>query len=185
MINKAYRPLPNLKYNKDTLMKKYLENKTPWKQYGKNSYTALFTQLVNAEEIVSQFKPGIISDEVKFVKVLAGGHGGCHTDTRQVGILVPVQVESGQFTLIHEDSKKINDSEYLNLDGTEQPKAFANPKEIDRFYLDQPYFLNTHVPHSVIVNSSVDRIILTLGFVEKYDNWDLIMQMYDNGDLLI
>jgi hypothetical protein len=102
-----------------------------------------------------------------------------------VGILIPVQVVPGQFTLIHEDAEKINDSEYLNLDGTEKPKAFANPRELDRFYLDQPYFLNTHVPHSVVVDSEVDRIILTLGFVEKYDNWDLIMKMYNDGDLLV
>lgn len=185
MINNAYRPFPELKYDKDLLMKKYLENKTPWKQYGTNPYNAIFTQLVEANDIVSQFKPGLISNEVKFAKMLAGGGAGCHTDTRQVGILIPVQVEIGQVTVIHEYHKNSDSPENLNIDGDEKVKIFENPKEIDRFYLDQAYFLNTHVPHSVVVNSAVDRIVLTLGFVAEYDDWNTIMKLYESGELLI
>lgn len=184
MINNAYRPFPELKYDKDLLMKKYLENKTSWKQYGPVPKTAIFTQLVEAPEIVSQFKPGLISNEVKFSKTLANGHGGCHTDTRNVGILIPVQVTHGQMTIVYED--QYGDSpDNLNLDGSEKVKIFKNPKESGRFYLDKPYFLNTHVPHSVLVESDIDRIILTLGFTEEYDNWKTVMKLYDNGELLI
>jgi hypothetical protein len=117
--------------------------------------------------------------------MLAGGGAGCHTDTRHVGILIPVQVELGQITIIHEDQKTNYSPDNLNIDGDEKVKIFENPKEIDRFYLDQPYFLNTHAPHSIIVNSSVDRIILTLGFTKDYDDWDTVMNLYNHGDLLI
>jgi hypothetical protein len=184
-MNNAYRPFPELKYNREDLLKKLQENTVPWKQYGTDPYNAIFTQLVDAADIVSQFKPGLISNEVKFAKMLAGGGAGCHTDTRHVGILIPVQVEPGQVTIIHESQKASNSPENLNIDGDEKVKIFENPKEIDRFYLDQPYFLNTHVPHSVVVKSSVDRIILTLGFVTEYDDWDTIMKLYENGELLV
>lgn len=184
-MNNAYRPFPELKFNQQELIKKLNENTAPWKQYGTNPYNAIFTQLVDAQEIVSQFKPGLVSREVKFAKMLAGGGAGCHTDTRHVGILIPVQVEPGQITIIHEYHENNDSPENLNIDGDEKVKIFENPKEIDRFYLDQAYFLNTHVPHSVIVNSAVDRIILTIGFVPEYDNWNTIMKLYEDGNLLV
>ena len=88
-------------------------------------------------------------------------------------------------THIHKEEEVNNDQlDYLNIDGDEKVKIYKSPIK-ESFFLDQPYFLNTHAPHSITVNSSVDRVILTIGFIEEYDNFDLIVDMYRNNKLLI
>lgn len=183
---KAYIPFPELKYDREKLKELYYSviDSPSWKQYGVNPLNSIFTHLVNVQDITSQFRPGLISNEIKFVRMLANGGAECHTDTRSVGILVPVLVEPGQLTHIHFDAEEQTQPDHLNLDGNEKVKTFQSPIK-ESFYLDQPMFLNTHVPHSITVKSKIDRVILTIGFNEQYDNYDLIVDMHKNNQLLI
>lgn len=186
-MTSAFIPFPELKYNKEKLLNLYnsIQDSPLWKQYGPNPYNAISTHIVKVDEIISQFTPGLISNEVKFVKMIAGGGAECHTDTRNVGILIPVIVEQGQLTHIHKTEETNNDQpDHLNIDGDEKVKIYKTPI-LESFYLDQPYFLNTHAPHSITVKSTVDRVLLTVGFTEEYDNFELIKSMYKNGNILV
>lgn len=179
-----FHPLPDLNYNREDLVNQYnnIKNSDQWKQYGKDPYNAIFIHDAFADDIVSRFKPGIVNDNVKFAKMLSGGGAQCHTDTRQCGILIPVIVEEGQLTHIHEDRKARSQPDHLNLEGDESLKLYESPI-VESFFLDQPHILNTHALHSVTVKSKVDRVILTLSVKKEYDNFNLLKQMHNDGQL--
>jgi len=177
--------LPDLIYDVNYLVKQYnrIKNSNKWRQYGKDPLNSIFVHDAIAPEIISKFKPGILSNQVKFAKMLSGGGAQCHTDTRQCGILIPVIVEKGQVTNIHKKITPESQPDHLNLEGDESLKLYESPI-IDSFYLDTPFILNTHSPHSVTVNSNADRVILTLSVNDKYDNFELLKSMHKKGELL-
>ena len=63
-------------------------------------------------------------------------------------------------------------------------KSYINPKLIETFVSNKVFCLNTNTIHGVINESNTDRIILSISFKEKYDNYNLIKDMYYNGQLI-
>ena len=75
----------------------------------------------------------------------------------------------------------------IRVDGEKKPstaKKYKNPKLIETFVSDKVFCLNTRAIHGVINESNTDRIILSISFKEKYDNYNLIKYMYYNGQLI-
>lgn len=180
----CYAKFSELKYDIEVL-KNYLANSnSEWKFYGSNQYDAILTKDVYIPEIADQFYPELLSGYMKFAKVVSSGKASCHTDTRNVGVLVPVNVISGQTTIIYERSEKYTASDNLNIDGDEKVKIYKDPVELSRFFLDGAYFLNTSQPHGVENKSSIDRVVLTFSFRNDIDDWDKVMSLHKAGKLI-
>ena len=63
-------------------------------------------------------------------------------------------------------------------------KHYHNPKLIETFVSDKVFCLNTKAIHGVINGSDRDRVVLSISFKEKYDDYNLIKDMYYNGLLI-
>jgi len=181
--------IPEFKFDSEKLKQIYLSNKKDWAQYGKNENTSLHTQYVSKEDVlehISQLKNyNELIENVKFFKTLKNGKVGPHTDKRKVAINIPVIIGKTDKVTFYEGTEK--EEVFIQVKGEEKQttaKKYKNPKLIETFVSDKVFCLNTRAIHGVINESNTDRIILSISFKEKYDDYKLIKYMYNNGQLI-
>ena len=185
-----YFDIPALHYSQKDLFQYYSNNTNAWAVYGDDSINSLYTQYADITNpiintILNQFVDKHIIENVKFFKTKAKGTVKPHCDKRNVAINIPIQTNDKSYTVFYEN---IGDYENPNIiiDGqTSQvtAKRFTDVKELEKLIITGATCLNTNVPHGVINNSEEDRIILSISFVDKFDDFDTIKDLYNSGNL--
>ena len=189
--------IPEFKFDVEKLKQTYLNNKNVWAMYGKNIKDSLHTQYVSKEDVlehINQLKNyKELIDNIKFFKTVRNGIVSPHTDPRKVAINIPVIINNNDKITFFESKDKdygynINpEAADFKIKGEEKKttaKRYHNPKLIEIFVSDKVFCLNTRAIHGVINGSDRDRVVLSISFKEKYDNYNLIKDMYYNGQLI-
>ena len=183
--------MPEFKFDSEKLKQTYLNNKNDCAQYCEGEKTSLHTQYVSNEnetilKHISQLKNyNQLIENVKFFKTLKNGKVSPHTDKRKVAINIPVIISKTDKVIFFEGMKyKEATIQINNTIKSTTAKSYINPKLIETFVSNKVFCLNTNTIHGVINESNTDRIILSISFKEKYDNYNLIKDMYYNGQLI-
>ena len=158
--------------------------------YGKDSpKDSLHTKYVSKEDVlehINQLKNyKELIDNVKFFKTYTKGIIPPHTDKRKVAINIPVITDKNDKITFFESKEE--EEIVVQVEGEEKQtsaKRYSNTKLIETFVSNKVFCLNTNTIHGVINESNTDRIILSISFKEKYDNYNLIKDMYYNGQLI-
>jgi len=186
-----YFILPNLEFDSKELLFCYNRTKSTWAKYGKGELTSLYTQYVDLDcngiqNIINQFVNPELIENIKFFKTPARGSVTAHCDKRNVAINIPVQTDDLSYTLFYEDSNDFY-SPQIEVKGKTsitKAKKIKNAVSFDHLVLNQVICLNTSLPHGVENNSDKDRVILSISFKEKYDQFNTIKTLYENNNLL-
>jgi hypothetical protein len=182
--------IPNFKFDKNKLKDVYSNNKADWAKYGPEKLS-LHTQYISLEEpVILEHLQQIknyknIVENVKFFKTLVSAGVGPHKDKRNVAINIPIIVDNKSYVAFYEESE-VTPSVLSIKNNVLQSKAkyYKNSKPIDIFKSEKVFCLNTNTIHGVINESTSDRVILSISFKDAYNDFDLIRQMYENGELL-
>ena len=181
--------IPEFKFDVEKLKQTYLNNKNVWAMYGKNTEDSLRTKYVSKEDVlehINQLKNyKELIDNVKFFKTYTKGIIPPHTDKRNVAINIPIITDKNDKINFFES--KESEDVVVQIEGKEKEttaKRYSNPKLIETFVSDKVFCLNTSAIHGVTNGSDNDRIILSISFKEKYDDYNLIKDMYNNGQLI-
>ena len=121
--------------------------------------------------------------DVKFVKILKNGKIPPHTDPRKVAINIPVIVNKNQKICIYENKGGV-DVENQPDGNRRLAKRYIPGEVIETFVSDKVFCLNTEATHGVINDGDKDRVVLSLKLKDKYDDYNLIKNMYNNGQLI-
>ena len=186
-----YFEIPEITFDIKQLQEVYNNNVSEWASYGVYKNNSLHTQYVSLDNtaiktILNHFKEPSIIENIKFFKTLAKGEIHPHTDKRKVAINIPVIVDDTSYTVFYEptdtfETPKINVGDKVQ---DVNAKKFTKGKVIEKVYLNAAICLNTNVPHGVVNGSNNNRIILSISFKGKYDNYNLLKDMYKNGELI-
>ena len=182
--------IPEFKFDSEKLKQTYLNNKNVWATYGKDSpKDSLHTKYVSKEDVlehINQLKNyKELIDNVKFFKTYTKGIIPPHTDKRKVAINIPVITDKNDKITFFESKEE--EEIVVQVEGEEKQtsaKRYSNPKLIETFVSDKAFCLNTNAIHGVINGANRDRVILSISFKEKYDDYNLIKDMYYNGQLI-
>ena len=182
--------IPEFKFNAEQLKQTYLNNKNVWAMYGKDSQKdSLHTKYVSKEDVlehISQLKNyEELIDNVKFFKTYPKSIIPPHTDKRKVAINIPVITDKNDKITFFES--KESEDVVIQVEGEEKQttaKRYNNPTLIETFVSDKVFCLNTRAIHGVTNGSDNDRVVLSISFKEKYDDYNLIKDMYNNGQLI-
>lgn len=181
--------IPEIKFNKDELNDYYLNNNNDWALYGPTDLTSLHTKYADISgisNIVNQFKRPEIIENVKFFKTIAGGKVAAHRDKRNVAINIPINTNNDQHTIFYE-SKGDFENPDIQVDGKKMSvdaKRYYDVVETLRFNLNQPACLDTSTPHGVENLSESDRVILSISFIDEYDDFTKIRNLYLSKQLI-
>lgn len=186
-----YFYLKNLKFNQKDLLSCYHGNQNTWAKYGKEDLSSLHAKYAEDNsrpilDIVCQFKNPDIIKNIKFFKTVAKGHVSPHCDSRNCAINIPIQTDKNSYTVFYEEKDDFETPE-VEIDGENKntkAKRFKNIPSCGWIFLDQPLCLNTNLPHGVINKSDKDRILLSISFIEKYDNFKILKEMHYENKLL-
>ena len=183
--------IPEFKYNSEELKQVYLNNTSEWAKYGSKPELTLYTQYVSLEnpvilkhiEQIKNYKEVI--ENVKFFKTLVNAGVGPHRDKRNVAINIPVIVDEHSYVAFYEKSEIIP-SVLTIKDEVKQSTAkyYRNSEPIEKFKAQGTFCLDTSTIHGVINESTTDRVILSLSFKDKYNDYNTVKKMYENGELL-
>ena len=182
--------IPEFKFNVEKLKQTYLNNKNVWAMYGKDSpKDSLHTKYVSKEDVlehINQLKNyKELIDNVKFFKTYTKGIIPPHTDKRKVAINIPVITDKNDKITFFESKEE--EEVVIQVEGEEKQtsaKRYSNTKLIETFVSDKAFCLNTNAIHGVINGSDRDRVVLSISFKEKYDDYNLIKDMYYKGQLI-
>ena len=182
--------IPEFKFDSEKLKQTYLNNKNVWAMYGSGDPKEnLHTQYVSKEDVlehINQLKNyKELIDNVKFFKTYAEGVITPHTDNRKVGLNIPVIIGKNDKITFFESKEE--EEVVLQVEGKKIETAarqYKNTKLIETFVSDKVFCLNTRAIHGVINGSDRDRVVLSISFKEKYDDYNLIKDMYYNGQLI-
>lgn len=183
--------LNQLQFNQESLLACYHTNKNVWAKYGKEDLSSLHAKYADNSctpilNIVSQFKNPDIIKNIKFFKTIAKGHVSPHCDSRNVAINIPIQTNKDSYTVFYEEKDDFETPE-LKINGENKhtkAKRFSDIPSCGSVYLDKPMCLNTNLPHGVINNSEEDRILLSISFIEEYDDFETIKELHNKNNLL-
>ena len=183
--------IPEFKFDSEKLKQTYLNNKNVWAMYGpgEKPKTNLHTQYVSKEDVlehINQLKNyKELIDNVKFFKTYTKGIIPPHTDKRKVAINIPVITDKNDKITFFESKEE--EEVVLQVEGKKietGARQYKNTKLIETFVSDKVFCLNTRAIHGVINGANRDRVILSISFKEKYDDYNLIKDMYYNGQLI-
>lgn len=181
--------IPELKFNAEKLKQTYLNSSGVWATYGKNIQNSLHTKYVDENDVlehISQLKNyKELIDNVKFFKTYAKGIIPPHTDKRNVAINIPIITDKNDKIVFYES--KESEKVVVQVEDKEKEtvaKVYKNPKTLETFISDKAFCLNTSAIHGVVNGSNNNRIILSISFKGKYDNYNLLKDMYKNGELI-
>ena len=182
--------IPEFKFDSEKLKQTYLNNKNVWAMYGSGDPKEnLHTQYVSKEDVleyINQLKNyKELIDNIKFFKTYPKGVITPHTDKRKVAINIPVVIDKNDKITFFESKEE--EEVVLQVEGVKKQtsaKHYHNPKLIETFVSDKVFCLNTRAIHGVINGSDRDRVVLSISFKEKYDDYNLIKDMYYNGLLI-
>ena len=181
--------IPEFKFNAEKLKQTYLNSNSVWATYGKSMQNSLHTKYVDKEDVldhISQLKNyENLIDNVKFFKTYAKGIIPPHTDKRNVAINIPIITDKNDKIVFYES--KESEKVVVQVEGKEKEttaKRYKNPKALETFMSDKAFCLNTSAIHGVINGSNNNRIILSISFKGKYDDYNLLKDMYTNGQLI-
>jgi len=195
LLNNVFE-IPEFKFDVKKLKHTYLNNKNIWATYGKGKKdtilprkNSLHTKYVDKEDVIehiSQIKDyENIIDNIKFFKTCAKGSVTPHTDKRNVAINIPVEINESDEINFYEDNNSLEvDLQVKEYNKKTSAKKYINPKLIETFVSKKVFCLNTSAIHGIVNSSDKDRIILSISFKGKYDDYNLIKDMYKNGQLI-
>ena len=185
--------IKEFKYNKEELKQVYLNNNNEWAKYGKDEKLTLHTQYVSLEhpiilkhiQQIKNYKD--IVENVKFFKTLVNAGVGPHTDKRNVAINIPIEVDDKSYVVFYE-AKETLDSVLSLKDKVRYTTAkyfkLENAKSIETFKCQNVFCIDTSLVHGVVNESDKDRVILSISFKDKYNDFDVIKKMYESDELL-
>lgn len=186
-----YFNLVNLHFDQNDLFAYYQENKNSWAKYGKHDLSSLHTQYAQKEcksisKIVNQFQNPNIIENIKFFKVKGTGSISPHSDSRNVAINIPVQTNNKNYTVFYNATDEYETPEIRIEEKTSSTRAkrYINAAAYDYLIIKHAICLNTALPHGVINESEEDRIILSISFTKKYDNFEIIKELHNKNNLL-
>lgn len=186
-----YFYLNQLKFDKKGLLSCYNTNKNTWAKYGSDDLSSLHAQYAPdncpfISAIVSQFNEPDIIKNIKFFKTKANGQVSPHCDSRNVAINIPIQTDVDSYTVFYNahDEYEMPSVEIAGETKNTKAKRFNEVNSCGTLFLDNPVCLNTDLPHGVINNSDLDRIILSISFIDHYDDFEVIKNLHDNNNLL-
>ena len=178
--------IPEFKFNAEKLKQTYLNSNSVWAIYGKSMQNSLHTKYVDKKDVlehISQLKNyEKLIDNVKFFKTYGTAP---HTDKRNVAINIPIITDKNDKIVFYES--KESEKVVVQVEDKEKEtvaKVYKNPKTLETFISDKAFCLNTSAIHGVVNGSNNNRIILSISFKGKYDNYNLLKDMYKNGELI-
>ena len=178
--------IPEFKFNAGKLKQTYLNSNSVWAIYGKSMQNSLHTKYVDKKDVlehISQLKNyEKLIDNVKFFKTYGTAP---HTDKRNVAINIPIITDKNDKIVFYESKESVES--VLQVEDKEKEtiaKVYKNPKTLETFISDKAFCLNTSAIHGVVNGSNNNRIILSISFKGKYDNYNLLKDMYKNGELI-
>ena len=192
-----YFEIPELSYDASAILKMLLvvDNNEGggWGKYGESN--PLYSCYVNMTHpailnIVHQFQNyNLLIENMKFLKTLRHSKVAPHKDKRNVAINIPVKVNSKDKINFF---KEQNNFKYSKLTVDEQVKGKNykvyndDKKHLIEYFsiLKNAVCLNTNIIHSVENNTDSDRVVLSISFKKKYDDFLQISKMYKSGELL-
>lgn len=185
-----YFNIKELSYNQNDLYNYYLKNTSSWATYGSGGDGSLYTQYIDLSQeciqyILNQFVDSSIISNVKFFKTLAKNSVSPHCDKRNVAINIPVQTNDDNYTVFYKDNGNY-DNPNISVNGKVSEvsaKRFADVEPLSTVVIKNAICLNTSVPHGVKNNSDQDRILLSISFIDKYDDFNKIKELYNSGNL--
>lgn len=183
--------LNDLQFDQEGLLACYNTNENTWAKYGKEDISSLHAKYAENNcrpilDIIRQFKDPDIIKNIKFFKTIAKGQVSPHCDSRNVAINIPIQTNKDSYTVFYEEKDDFETPE-VEINGENKhtkAKRFSDIPSCGSVYLDKPICLNTDLPHGVINNSEEDRILLSISFIEEYDNFETIKNLYNKNNLL-
>ena len=178
--------IPEFKFNAEKLKQTYLNSSGVWATYGKNIQNSLHTKYVDENDVlehISQLKNyKELIDNVKFFKTYGTAP---HTDKRNVAINIPIITDKNDKIVFYESKESENANVQVeDIKKETVAKVYKNPKTLETFISDKAFCLNTSAIHGVVNGSNNNRIILSISFKGKYDDYNLIKDMYKNGQLI-
>ena len=185
--------IKEFKYNSNELKEVYLNNTNEWAKYCKDEKLTLHTQYVSLDhpvilkhiQQIKNYKNVI--ENVKFFKTLTHAGVGPHRDKRNVAINIPVIVTRDSYVVFYEakeeldpvlslkDGKRLTTAKYYKID---------QAQSVETFYCQNVFCIDTSQIHGVVNESTSDRVILSISFKDKYNDFNIVRQMYENGELL-
>lgn len=183
-----YFEMPEIVYNTHSLMKTFNANNEEWAIYGNDPTKSLHTKYADdIKNITDQFNNDII-ENIKFFKTLSNGSVSPHTDKRNVAINIPICIDDNMYVTFYEKNEaEIVGAPALNYNNENLQTSAKkyNPSTVNEiFYIKHATCIRTDVPHSVTNNSAKDRILLSISVKEKYDNYNVLKDLYRSGNLL-
>lgn len=185
--------LSEFEYNSEELKQVYLNNKNDWAKYGKDEKLTLHTQYVSLEnpvilkhiQQIKNYKD--IVENVKFFKTLVHAGVGPHRDKRSVAINIPVIVNENSYVVFYEAKEELDP--VLSL---KEGKRLTTAKyykinqaiPVETFMCQNVFCIDTSQIHGVLNESESDRVILSVSFKDQYNDFNVIKNMYENGELL-
>lgn len=183
--------LVNLNFDQKDLFICYKENKNSWAKYGKHDLSSLHAQYAQQDcksisKIINQFQNPSIIENIKFFKVKSNGSVSPHSDSRNVAINIPVQTNNKNYTVFYNATDEYETPEIRIEEKTSstQAKRYINAAAYDYLIIKHAICLNTALPHGVINESEEDRIILSISFIEEYDDFETIKDLHNKNNLL-
>jgi hypothetical protein len=185
--------IKEFKYNSNELKEVYLNNTNEWAKYGKDEKLTLHTQYVSLDhpvilkhiQQIKNYKNVI--ENVKFFKTLTHAGVGPHRDKRNVAINIPVIVTRDSYVVFYEakeeldpvlslkDGKRLTTAKYYKID---------QAQSVETFHCQNVFCIDTSQIHGVVNESTSDRVILSISFKDTYNDFNIVRQMYENGELL-
>lgn len=185
--------LSEFEYNSEELKQIYLNNKNDWAKYGKDEKLTLHTQYVSLEnpiilkhiQQIKNYKD--VVENVKFFKTLVHAGVGPHRDKRSVAINIPVIVNENSYVVFYEAKEELDP--VLSL---KEGKRLTTAKyykinqaiPVETFKCQNVFCIDTSQIHGVLNKSENDRVVLSVSFKDQYNDFNVIKNMYENGELL-
>ena len=193
-----YFEIPELYYDAPAILKMLLvldnDKTSSWGKYGNSN--PLYSTYVNMNSptilnIIHQFQNyNLLIENIKFLKTLRCSKVVAHKDIRNVAINIPVKVNSKNKINFYKEQNNFKYS-YLTVNGEIKGKNYKVYNDDKKLLIESfsninknAVCLNTNIIHSIENNTDSDRVVLSISFKKKYDDFLQISKMYKSGELL-
>jgi len=170
----------------------YKKSNIEWAQYGSEKLKSLYTGYISTDTKIIQNLLSVFKDynnlieNVKFFKILANGEVTPHKDKRNVAINIPIICDIKNTLNFYEEQTEAEEVKILFKDKEKNTtaKRFAKKNIVESINTINSFCINTNTIHGVETNVNFDRIILSISFKDKYNDFYKLKKIYQSGNLL-